>query len=202
MKAVAGRFSFDRGAAAALRIVVVLLSVTPLPALAQENGPDVTAMPVGTVFRWLNFLLVFGALAYLIAKFGGPYFRSRAHGIAKAIEEAQYARAAAERELREAEEKLASIDAEVQQEWRAAERESAADKERIRALTTSEIEKIGQAARAEIAAAERAGTQELRVIAARLATERAATLIRQRMNAAEEAALFDTFVEELAKATA
>jgi F-type H+-transporting ATPase subunit b len=159
-------------------------------------------MPVGTLFRWLNFLLIFGFLAFLIGKFGGPYFRGRAQGIAKAIEEAQQARAAAEREVREAEQKLASIDAEIQQEWRAAERESASDRERIQALTKSEIEKIGQAARAEIAAAERAGTQELRAIAARLATERAAALIRQRINAAAEAALFDTFVEELAKTTA
>jgi F-type H+-transporting ATPase subunit b len=202
MKAVAGSWSFGRGITAALGAAMVLSSVASLPSLAQENGPDVTAMPVGTVFHWLNFLLVFGVLAWLIGKFGGPYFRGRAHGIAKAIGEAQQARAAADRELREAEEKLASIDAEVQQEWRAAERESASDKERIGALTHSEIEKIGQAARAEIAAAERAGTQELRAIAARLATERAAALIRQRMNAAEEAALFGAFVEELAKATA
>jgi len=202
MKAVAGSWPFGRGTAAALSTVVVLLTVASLPALAQENGPDVTTMPVGTVFRWLNFLLVFGVLTYLIGKFGGPYFRGRAHGIAKAIEEAQQARAAAQRELQEAEGKLASIDAEVQQEWRAAERESASDRERIRALTNSDTEKIGQAARAEIAAAERAGTQELRAIAARLATERAAALIRQRINAAEEAALFDAFVEELAKATA
>ena len=50
--------------------------------------------------------------------------------------------------------------------------------ERIRALAKTEAERIGQAARAEIDAAERAGAQELRAIAARLATERAAALIR------------------------
>ncbi len=200
MKAVAGSWSFSRRAIRSA--AVALLTALSLPALAQQNGPDVTAMPVGTVFRWLNFLLVFGVLAYLIGKFGGPYFRGRAHSIAKAIDEAQHARAAAEREFQQAEQKLASVDAEIEQEWRASESESASDRERIRALTNSEIEKIGQAARAEIAAAERAGAQELRAIAARLATERAAALIRQRINAAEEAALFDVFVEELAKATA
>ena len=197
MKAVAGSWSFGRGAGWSTALVV--LTAASVPALAQENGPDVTTMPVGMVFHWLNFLLVFGVLAYLIAKFGGPYFRGRAHGIAKAIDEAQQARAAAVREFREAEQKLASIDVQIQQEWRAAEHESASDRERLRGLTGSEIDKIGQAARAEMAAAERAGAQELRAIAARLATERAAALIRQRLSASEEAALFDAFVEELAE---
>ena len=67
-------------------------------------------------------------------------------------------------------------------------------------MTKSDIEKISQAARAEIAAAERAGSQELRAIAAKLATDRAAALIREQMNAAAEAALFSSFVGELARA--
>ena len=35
---------------------------------AQENAPSPADMPVGLVFRWLNFALVFGGLAYLIWK--------------------------------------------------------------------------------------------------------------------------------------
>jgi F0F1-type ATP synthase membrane subunit b/b' len=179
---------------------MALLGAISLPALAQESSPDAASMPIGTVFRWLNFLLVVGGLAYLIGKFGAPYFRGRALGIAKAIGEANQTRAAAERELREAGEKLAGIEREIEQERRTAQRESAADQERIRALTKSELEKISQAGRAEIAAAERAGTQELRVIAAKLATDGAAALIRAQMNAAAEAALFDSFVAELERA--
>jgi F-type H+-transporting ATPase subunit b len=198
MKAVSGTWSVGR--TAVLSVALALVGFFSLPALAQENTPDVTTMPVGLVFRWLNFLLVFGVLAYLVVKFGGPYFRGRAQAIAKAIDEAQQTRAGAERDLREATAKLAAVATEIEQERRTAERESAADRERIRALTKSEVEKIAQAARAEMAAAERAGTQELRAIAARLATARAAALIREQMNAAAEAALFDAFVGELAKA--
>lgn len=198
MKAVSGTWSLGR--TAVLSVALALAGFFSVPALAQENTPDVTTMPVGLVFRWLNFLLVFGVLAYLVVKFGGPYFRGRAQAIAKAIDEATQTRASAERGLREATAKLAAVDTEIEQERRTAERESAADRERIRTLTKSEVEKIGQAARAEIAAAERAGTQELRTIAARLATARAAALIREQMNAAAEAALFDAFVDELAKA--
>jgi F0F1-type ATP synthase membrane subunit b/b' len=97
---------------------------------------------------------------------------------------------------------LATIESAIEEERRTAVRESAADRERIKALTLTEIEKVNQAARAEIAAAERAGAQELRAIAARLATERAAALIRERMNDAAEEALFDAFVGELERAGA
>jgi F-type H+-transporting ATPase subunit b len=198
MKAVAGRWSLRR--AGMLGTGGVLLVAASLPALAQESSPDVADMPIGTLFRWLNFLLVAGTLGYLVVKFGTPYFRGRAQAIAKAIEEANQTRAAAERELREVAEKLATVGTKIEQERRTAERESAADRERIRTLTKVEIEKINQAARAEIAAAERAGTQELRVIAAKLATDRAAVMIREQMNAEAESALFESFVGELAKA--
>jgi F0F1-type ATP synthase membrane subunit b/b' len=195
---VAARWRLGR---AALLGIGIGLGAIPLPVLAQEGSPDAAAnTPLGTVFRWLNFLLVVGALAYLVVKFGAPYFRERAAAIGKAIGESNQTRATAERELRDASEKLAQIDREIEQERRTAVRESAADRERIRALTKSELERISQAGRAEIAAAERAGNQELRAIAARLATERAAALIHSEMNPAAEAALFNSFLDELEQA--
>ena len=198
MKTMAGRCSLVR--AAVFSFGLALFGVASLPALAQESSSDAASMPIGTVFRWLNFLLVVGALAYLIGKFGAPYFRGRAQAIARAIGEANQTRSAAERELREAAEKLAAVQSEIEQERRTAARESAADRERIRALTKAEMERISQAALAEIAAAERAGTQEVRAIAAQLATDRAAALIREQMDATAEAVLFDSFVVELERA--
>jgi F-type H+-transporting ATPase subunit b len=203
MTHLAGRWSLGRAGLRAIGsafLGAVLLDMVSLPALAQEGAADAANTPIGTVFRWLNFLLVFGALAYVIVKYGAPYFRSRAQSIAKSIEEAGQNRAAAERELRETLQKLSSIDREIEEERRGGQRDSAADRERIRELTKSEVEKIQQAGRAEIAASERAGAQEIRAIAAKLATERAAVLIREQMNTAAEAALFGSFVGELERA--
>ena len=167
------------------------------PLLAQETAPDPADTATGTIFRWLNFLLVMGGIAYLIGKFGAPYFRSHAAGIAKSIRDAAEMRAASERELREVDERVASLNLEIQELRRVAVRESAAEAERLRELARVEAERIHNAARAEIAASERAGRQELRAIAARLATERAAEIMRARMDPATDAALFRAFVGEL-----
>jgi F-type H+-transporting ATPase subunit b len=201
MRRLAGRWFLGRAGLRAIESAIVGAVLLATPALAQESPAETSNTTLDTLFRWLNFLLVFAAVAYAIVKYGAPYFRARAQSIAKSIEEAAQARAAAERELRETFDKLSSVDREIEEERRAGQRESAADRERIRELTKSEVEKIQVAARAEIAAAERAGAQEIRAIAAKLATERAAALIREQMNAAAESALFGSFVGELERAT-
>ena len=177
-------------------LAAILLAGMPLAA-AEESAPSPADTPVGLVFRWLNFALVFGGLAYVIGKFGAPYFRGQARAIAGAIQQASEARAAAQRELRDAAQRLAVLDLEVQDLRRTAVRESAAEAERIRDRARVEAGKIAQAGQAEIAAAERAARQELRSMAARLATERAAAMVRAQMTTAAEAALFRSFVGEL-----
>jgi F0F1-type ATP synthase membrane subunit b/b' len=173
-----------------------------LPALAQETeehaaGAEAAETPLGMAFRWLNFILVFGAIAYLIRKIGLPYFRGKAESIAGSIRSASEARDAAQQRLRGSEEGLATLDREIEDLRRTATQESAREAERIRGLTHVESEKIAQAARAEIEAAERAARQELRAIAARVATERAAALVKARLDRSTETALFRAFVAEL-----
>lgn len=189
-----------RRIATCVAVWLLVLGCTALPALAAgESAPDPTSTPVGTAFRWVNFLLVAGGLGYVIVKFGGPYFRAQARSISQAISEAAEARAAAEREAAEADQRLAHLQTEIEELRRAAKQETAAESERIRALARSEAEKISKAAQGEIMAAERAAQQELRAIAARLATERAAAMLGQRMNAASQATLFQSFVGKLSR---
>jgi F-type H+-transporting ATPase subunit b len=177
-------------------LVVFACVASPLLA-AEESAPDPANGPVGLVFRWLNFALVAGAIFYLVRKFMAPYFRTAAQAISQTISEATDARAAAERELQEAEHSLAAVSAEIEQMRRKALADTAAEAERLRVLAKSDAEKIARAAQAEIEAAERAGRQELRAIAARLATERAAALVRAQMTAGADAALFRAFLGKL-----
>ena len=178
--------------------LIILLFVLPvLAAEAGEQDPALSTTEI--VFRWLNFLLVFGAVGYLIAKHGGAFFRDNAKSIAASIGEATAVKAQAERELREVEAKIARFDQEVAELREAARRDSTAEAERLRASGRVEIEKINQAARGELASFERAARQELRVRAASMAVERAGTLVNSRMNAEVRERMFHAFLGELGR---
>jgi F-type H+-transporting ATPase subunit b len=173
-----------------------------LPVLAAEGAePDPAESTTGLIFRWLNFLIVFGGIAYLIAKHGGAFFRGNAKEIAASIHEAAAAKAEADRELREVETKIARLEPDVAEMRAEAQRNWAAESERLRASGVAEIEKINLAARAELAASERAAQQELREVAAAMAVQNAAAVVISRMNAEVRARMFQTFLKELGRGT-
>ena len=179
---------------------LLIFFFTALPVLAEEGAqPDPADSPAGLIFRWLNFLIVFGGIAYLLAKHGGAFFRGNAKAIAASIQEATAAKTEAERELHAVEAKIARLDPEVAEMRQEARQNWAAEAERLHASGLAEIEKINEAARGELAAAERAAQQQLREIAATLAVEDAAALVGSRMNAEIRARMFQSFLGELGR---
>jgi F0F1-type ATP synthase membrane subunit b/b' len=187
MKRVASTFGF----------VAVFLFLAVGPVLAQERETPPAETPTGYIFRWLNFAIVFGAIAYAAKKWGGPYFRGHAEEIAQQIEEGARAREAAERQKKEIEQKLAGLDDEIKAIREEGKRDQQAEAKRLHDLARSEAEKIERAAQMEIEAAGRAGNQELKARAARLAIERAEAMLQKEMTPQAEAGLFRTFVAEL-----
>jgi F0F1-type ATP synthase membrane subunit b/b' len=178
--------------------LLIALACTALPALAQEQGaPNPADSTAGTIFKWLNFVVVFGGIAHLMRKVGAPYFRQNAQSIGQSIRQAADERAQAQQQLNEVTQKLARIDSEIQGMRKEAASESASQAAQIRALAKSEVDRIGQAARAEIAANERAAAEELRAETARLAIQQASDLVRIRMVPTAEAGIFRSFVREL-----
>jgi F0F1-type ATP synthase membrane subunit b/b' len=179
---------------------ILIFLFTALPSLAEEGAkPNPADSPAGIIFRWINFLIVFGAIAYLIAKHGGAFFRANAKQIAASIIEATATKAEAERELREVEVKIERLDQYVAEMRAEAERNWAAESERLHASGQAETEKIAHAAREELAASERAAQQQVREIAATLAVERAAVLVSSMMNAGVRARMFQSFISELGR---
>jgi F0F1-type ATP synthase membrane subunit b/b' len=173
---------------------------TALPALAQEGAKaDPAESPAGLLFRWLNFLIVFGSIAYLIGKYGGAFFRANAKEISASILEATAIKAEADRELRETQAKVEHLDQDLTTMREEAQRNWAAESERLRASSVVEIEKINQAARGELAASERAAQQQLRQVAAALSVERAAVLVSARMNPQIRSKMFQSFLDKLGK---
>ncbi len=153
--------------------------------------------PTGYIFRWLNFAIVFGAIAYAAKKWGGPYFRAHAEEIAQKIAEGARGSEAAERQKKEIEAEVGGAGRRDQEDQRGRQRDQQAEAKRLRDLARSEAEKIERAAQMEIEAAGRAGNQELKARAARLAIERAEAMLQKEMTPQAEAGLFRTFVAEL-----
>src|ERR1700735_477373 len=182
----------------ALGFLSVFLLVAVLPVLAVEREkPPPTESGIGLVFRWLNFAIVFGVIAWVAVKWGGPYFRAKAEETAGRIAEGTRAREAAERQKEEIQRKLAGLEDEVERLRAGAKRNAEAEAKRVGELARAEAEKIEQAARLEIEAAGRAAHLELKALAARLAVERAGVLLAKEMTPQAETALFRTFVAEL-----
>lgn len=178
--------------------LAVLMFIFAVPLLAQESTPPEANSSVGWVFRWVNFAIVVGAIAYYFVKKGGPYFRRNAESIAEKVAEGGRARESAEQRKREIEAKLARLGEEIEQIRTAAKRDSEAEVQRLRAMAKEDAKRIAKAAESEIAAAERASRLELKALAARLTVERAESLLKAELDTESDAALVRAFVGDLA----
>jgi len=185
-----------RGTGEILASAVLVLLFTALSAHAAEEG-NATTEHANEIFKWINFAIVAGLLAWVFLKLTPPFFRKNAETISSAITKATAAKAEAERQLREAEGKLARLEQEVAQLRATAQREAAAEAERLRAVTQSDVKKVGLAALAEIEAAERAARLELKVIAANLAVDGAESLLAKQLTQQAQESLLAAFVKSL-----
>lgn len=181
----------------ALACAAVFVLLAASSAFAQEGEVSPADTPVGWVFRWLNFALVFGAIGYAIWKWGAPHFRQQTDEISRKIAEGTRARETAEQQRREIQAKLAGLEDDIKKLRVDGQRDSEAEAQRLRDAAHAEAEKIERAARAEIAAAERQGRMELKAIGARLAVELAEALLRRSLTSEGEEFLFNGFVSEL-----
>jgi F0F1-type ATP synthase membrane subunit b/b' len=157
---------------------------------ANQQGGTLT-------FKWIHFVVVAAAFYWVFWKLLPPKFRAKADSISSAIAKATAAKAEAERQLAEATAKLASLEQEVAEFRAQAQKDVAAELERLRAMIKVDVEKIAAAARAEIEAAERAARVELKVLAAKLAMDRAESLVSKEVTPALQEAMLNQFVQSL-----
>ena len=179
-----------------LSVLLILLFAVARAHAAEEGGGGTTERAT-ELFKWINFLIVAGLIAWVFLKLTPPFFRKNAEAISSAITTAGAAKAEAERKFREAESKLAQLDKEVAELRATVQRETAAEAERIRNVTRNDVEKVSLAAKAEIEAAERAAKIELRVVAADLAVKGAESLLVKRLTPETQESLVASFVGSL-----
>jgi F-type H+-transporting ATPase subunit b len=177
--------------------VPVMLLCTAVAASAAEQGESHAEQIVGIIFKWIHFVIVAGLVYWVFAKVLPPVFRRNADSISSAITKATAAKAEAERQLKEAERRLAGLQQEMEHFRGEARAQAAVEFERLRAMARNDVEKIRLAAKAEIEATERAARVELKALAAKLAVDRAESLVAQEMTPAVQEAMINRFVESL-----
>ena len=176
---------------------LLILLFAALSAHAAEEGGNAATERANEIFKWINFAIVAGVIVWVFLKLTPPFFRKNAETISSAITKATAAKAEADRQLREAEEKLARLEQEVTQLRATAQREAAAEAARLRAITQSDIQRVSLAAKAEIEAAERAARLELKVITANLAVDGAESLLEKELTPQAQETLVAAFVKSL-----
>ncbi|HXJ46175.1 MAG TPA: hypothetical protein VNK47_05825 [Candidatus Dormibacteraeota bacterium] len=179
----------------AMSVCGALLLCAGLAAGAEE-GAKATEHTT-EIFKWINFGITLVVIVWAFRKYAVPGFRENSTGISSAITRATAVKAEADKQLADAEARLARLDQEISAMRASAEKEAADDAARIKEMAKSDAEKISQAARAEIEAAERAARMELKAIAAKLAVDGAESLLAKQLTAQAQESLVSGFVASL-----
>ena len=166
-------------------------------AFGAEEGGTSAEHSSEMIFKWIHLAILAGLLYWVFGKLLPPMFRRNADDISSAINKATAAKVEAERRLQEAATKMGNLEREIAEFRVQAQRDAAAEVERLRAATVLDMEKIRAAAKAEIEAAERAARMELKELAAKLAVDGAESLVAKQMTPAVQEAIVSSFVQSL-----
>ena len=170
--------------------LMVCFMAAPIFAEDKEDGSL-------QIWKWANFLVLAGALGYLIGKKGGPFFAARSVKIRKDMVEAGEVRTEAETRAAEVDRRLANLEAEIAALRAASGKEEEAEAGRVGRHTAAEIAKTQANAEREIAAAGKAARMELKRYCADLAVGLAEQKVRARMTPETQDALVRGFVRDL-----
>jgi F-type H+-transporting ATPase subunit b len=144
----------------------------------------------------LNFAVIAGVIFWFSRKSLPGIFRNRTAAIQKAMEEARKTSDEANRRLSDIESRLSRLSGEIGEMRTTAEREAAAEEERIKAAAAEDARKIVASAEQEIAAAAKSARRELTAYAADLAVALARKQIQ--VDAATDQALVRDFAQHIA----
>jgi F-type H+-transporting ATPase subunit b len=191
------RFAVVAKKCAPLAAVLSVALFAAASAHAAEEAANPAAERATEIFKWINFAIVAGLVLWVFGKLLPPVFSRNSDVISSAITKATAAKNEADRQLREAETKLANLEKEVVELRAIADRESIVEVERIRKATQLEAQKVSVAAKLEIEAAERAARLELKALAAKLAVDGAESLLAKQLTPQAQESLVSAFVKSL-----
>jgi F-type H+-transporting ATPase subunit b len=179
-----------------LAVLVLLLALPLFLGAAAEEGGHVSAT-MDFLGKLVNFLILFGGLAFVMRKPVKAMLAKRTADIAESIRQGEAARAEAETKAGESRDKVAGLEEDVRRLKHAAEEEGRRQAERIAQAAAGEAERLKKFTRQELEEQVRRGILELRAYAAARATDLARERIRKRLTPEAQAALIDKSIDRL-----
>lgn len=201
-----------------VRILAILLAIgacgfcvsriaAPSVALAFQAAPEhedaekeEAAEKRELIYKIINFVILAGALGFVLRKPMAEFFSGRSASIRKALEEGTAALKESQARLEAVEAKLNRLAGEIAAFRANAEKEMQTEHQRMAEETAREAEKILETARMRIDTATRGAKLELQAFTAQRAMELAEQMIRQRLDEPSRQRLVSQFVETLGSA--
>jgi F-type H+-transporting ATPase subunit b len=153
--------------------------------------------PWSTVFKWANFLILFGGLGWMLRAPMMNFLESRRQEITEGLTKAAEARADADRKLAEVETRLTGLDQEIRQLKEQALQQAEEERLHILEMARQEAQKIMEMASMEIEGMRKAARQELKTHVAELAVRLAEERLKSAIGPVEHKKIVERFVEDL-----
>jgi len=153
--------------------------------------------PHELLYKTINFIILVGALGYVLRKPAAEFFSLRSASITKSLDEGRKALEASQAQLQAVEEKLRGLEAEIAAFKASALGEMEAERQRLQQASAEEAARILESARAQTDVAVRGAKLELNNYAAQKAVTLAEELIRTRLDDSGRRRLVSQFVASL-----
>ena len=192
---------------AGLLLLTVVCILTPRVALAAEEGQHGasggehagghTESPLAVVWKWGNFLILFGGLGWYLRQPLREFLEARSRSIEEGLASGRLARESALKQMNEIENRMARLDDEVRALRAQAVKE--AEEERARILESAKVEaqKILEVAHREIEGLKKSARLELKAHVADLAVKLAEERLQKSVGSEENKRLVLRFLDSL-----
>jgi F-type H+-transporting ATPase subunit b len=181
--------------------VILCVLILSLGLAAQEGEhqaePHGESGSSGMLGKVINFVILFGALGYLLAKPLMNFLSKRTTDIRASLDGARFAREEAVRKLAETQARIAALEGEAARLKSEAEAEGLRARDGIRELADKEAARIRSFASQEIDLRVKAGVQELKERTIELAAELAAARMSAGLKPEGHSDLIDRSIGEL-----
>lgn len=169
------------------------LALSAIPALAAEHGESGDL----TMWKWVNFGILFAGLAFLAMKFGAPAFKARGEAIRRELDLARKVKSDSEAKVAEIERKLGNLSTEIESFRKESREMIARESEKISRETAHLLERAGGQAEQEIVSLTNAARQAIKAEAGRLALQLAEQKIAAGITPETHSSLVSAFAKDL-----